>query len=131
MAKTDNPIFNLPRQMDRRKKLRNEPTAAEYVLWQTLKGSKVLGKKFRRQCGIGPYIVDFYCSECRLIIELDGAPHFKVGADEYERARNIYLEGLGLQILRFENKVVFRNIEAVSDAIRAALESSPPRSRRS
>src|SRR6516162_2433432 len=96
MAKTDNPIFNLPRQMDRRKKLRNEPTAAEYVLWQTLKGSKVLGKKFRRQCGIGPYIVDFYCPECRLIIELDGAPHQTVGVDKYEGERNMYFARLGL-----------------------------------
>ena len=99
-------------------------------MWGLLKARRLLGKKFRRQCGIGPYIVDFYCPECRLIIELDGSPHFAIGIDEYEGERNIYFERLGLRVLRLENKVVFQNLEMVLETIRREIEISPPRPRR-
>ena len=59
----------------RRKALRNNPTPAEEVLWNCLKGSKLEGRKFRGQHGIGPYIVDFYCPAERLVIEVDGSSH--------------------------------------------------------
>src|SRR5438034_2483379 len=114
-------IFNPPLQKFRRQELRNNPTAAETVLWKCLKGRQLLGKKFRRQFGIGPYIADFYCPECRLIIELDGSSHFTVGIDEYEGDRRRYFELLGLSVVRFENKVVFRNIEAVLETIRQEI----------
>src|SRR4051812_47854158 len=104
-------IFNPPLQKGRRQDLRHNPTAAETELWKCLKNRQLLGKKFRRQCGIGNYIVDFYCPECRLIVELDGSPHFAIGVDEYEADRTMYLQELGLRIVRFENKVVFRNLE--------------------
>src|SRR5215831_9759913 len=106
-------IFNPPRQKDRRQELRKNPTRAETTLWKLLQGRKLMGKKFRRQCGIGPYIVDFYCPECRLIIELDGAPHQTIGVDEYEGERNMYFARLGLRLIRFENRILFRNIEMV------------------
>src|SRR5262245_18546861 len=82
-----------------RKELRNSLTAAEAVLWQNLKGRKLLGKKFRRQASIGPYIVDFHCPECELVIELDGVRHFSITMDDYEAARTKYLEANGLRII--------------------------------
>jgi very-short-patch-repair endonuclease len=123
-------IFNPPLQKTRRQELRNNPTAAETELWRHLKGRQLLGRKFRRQCGIGHYVVDFYCPECRLIIELDGAPHFAIGVDDYEEDRFMYFQRLGLREVRFENKTVFRNLEAVLETIRQEIYNSPPPPRR-
>ena len=86
------------------------------------------GKKFRRQHGIGPYIVDFYCPECRVIVELDGAVHEDVLRAERDAERRLYLENLGIKILRFENKLVFEDIELVLNAIRAGLGVKLPAS---
>ena len=123
-------IFNPPLQRLRRRDLRNNPTAAETELWKHLKNRQLVGKKFRRQCGIGHYVVDFYCPEYRLIIELDGAPHFAIGVDDYEEDRFMYFQRLGLRVIRFENKMVFRNLEAVLETIRREIENSPPPPRR-
>ncbi len=80
-------IFNRKRAEKRRKELRNSGTAAEATLWEHLQRRQILGKKFRRQEGIGPYIVDFYCPECRVIVELDGAPHFEIKQELRGRER--------------------------------------------
>src|SRR5262245_66539479 len=91
-----------------RRVLRNSLTAAEVVLWQNLRGSQLLGKKFRRQVSLGRYIVDFYCPERGLVIELDGARHFSITIHEYEAERTKYLEGEGLKVIRFENTTISR-----------------------
>jgi len=106
-----------------RKELRNGLTAAEAVLWQSLKGRQLLGKKFRRQASIGRYVVDFHCPECRLIIELDGARHFSMTIDEYEAERTRYLEAEGLRIIRFENKELYENLDGVLETIKDALQN--------
>ena len=90
----------------KRKALRNEGTAPEAVLWTYLQKRQLLGKKFRRQYSIGRYIVDFYCPECSLIVELDGKRHFSMLLEDYEMERTRYLESLGLRMVRFENRVV-------------------------
>ena len=105
-----------------RKELRNSLTAAEAVLWQNLKGRQLLGKKFRRQIGIGRYIVDFYCPESGLVIELDGDRHFSITIDEYEAERTKYLEEEGLRIIRFENNELYDNLEAVLETIKEAIK---------
>jgi very-short-patch-repair endonuclease len=122
------PIFNLKSNEGLGKKLRKHGTSAEAVLWKSLQKRQILGKKFRRQVSIGGYVVDFYCPECRVIVELDGAPHFAVTAAEYQARRSEYLENLGMLIIRFENKIVFRNPEAVIETItRALLERCQPK----
>ena len=68
--------FNRKNLRDRRKKLRNNPTQAEGFLWGYLKNSQLEGRKFRRQSSINNFIVDFYCPEENLVIELDGDFHF-------------------------------------------------------
>ena len=107
-----------------RRELRNNLTQAEALLWTNLKNSRLDGKKFRRQHGIGPYIVDFYCPECRVIVELDGAGHFGLLGAERDEARTRFLSRFGTRVLRFENKEVFGNLEGVLETIRLALRDN-------
>ena len=94
-----------------RKKLRNNSTSAEAVLWKSLQGKKLKGRKFRRQHSIFNYIVDFYCPSEKLIIELDGAGHFDIAQQAYDFERTLKLESEGFKVIRFENKIVFEDIE--------------------
>ena len=115
-------IFNRKYLEDNRKRLRNNSTSAEAELWKLLKNKQLDGRKFRRQHGIGKYIVDFYCSKEKLIIELDGNPHGEYYMIEKDTIRDQYLERLGLKILRFENRLVFQHPEYVLDEIRKSFK---------
>src|SRR5215813_6196461 len=121
MTKRDINLINIPPLKARRRELRNNPTAAEAILWRYLQRRQLLRKKFRRQYSIGRYIVDFFCVDCDLAVELDGAPHFRELGAEYEAERTAFLEGLGIELIRFENRVVYQNIEAVLETIREAV----------
>jgi very-short-patch-repair endonuclease len=104
-------IHNTTALKDRRRELRRNCTKAEAKLWACLRNGQLDGKKFRRQHSIGPYIVDFYCPECRVVVELDGAAHSGILAAERDARRTEFLSNFGFQILRFENKEVFQNRE--------------------
>jgi very-short-patch-repair endonuclease len=106
-----------------RKELRNFGTPAEAVLWKSLQRRQLLGKKFRRQQSFGRYIVDFYCPECRLVVELDGRNHYSITRDSYEDERTKYLMGLGLRVLRFENRDLLENLDSVLAAIMEVLRT--------
>jgi very-short-patch-repair endonuclease len=121
MPKRDHNMVNIPPLELRRRELRKNATPAERILWKSLSRRQILGKKFRRQYGIGRYIVDFFCAECDLAIELDGAPHYSLLNEDYEIRRTAFLEGLGVRILRFENRVVYENLEAVLETIREGI----------
>ncbi len=112
MVKSEETIFNLPQYRDRRVDLRKSPTEPEKRFWQAVRG-KQLGVKFRRQHGIGHYIVDFYCPEWKLVVELDGDSHFYPEAQTADTKRDSYLQSLGLRVLRFTNQDVMRNLEGV------------------
>ena len=114
--------FNNKKLAKRRKELRSQAIAPEAVLWTFLQKRQLLGKRFRRQQSIGPYVVDFYCRECRVIVELDGQRHYEPLAEEYESQRTRYLEQeFGMKIVRFENKVLYENPAAVLETIKEAL----------
>ena len=98
---------------ERRKKLRRNLTPAEATLWLALKNSKLAGRKFRRQHSVGNYILDFYCDSERLAVELDGEVHRTEQAAEYDHQRKLYLNGLGIKVIRFENFLVFDELEYV------------------
>ena len=101
-------------------------TKAEQVLWQELRGSK-LGYKFRRQVSIGSFVVDFYCHELHLIIELDGPIH-KI-QEKYDRERQVYLENEGSTVIRYTNDQVLFNREAViEDILKKVVSMSSRRS---
>ena len=121
MPKRDPNLTNIPPLKSRRKELRNRPTSSEALLWRYLQKRQLLGTKFRRQYSIGRYIVDFFCVDCDLEVELDGAPHFGDLGEEYEAKRTAFLEGLGIEVIRFENNLVFQNTEAVLDTIKEAI----------
>ena len=103
-----------------RKELRNNPTAAENALWQFLRKSQLDGKKFRRQHSIGNYIVDFYCPSEKLAIELDGGYHSETAQQLNDSERDLFLENIGVKVLRFENDMVFTDVERVLDTIKQA-----------
>lgn len=93
--------------------LRKNLTPAEAFLWSKLKGRQFYNKRFTRQHSIGNYIVDFYCAEHRLIIELDGEVHNNPIQMEKDSTRTVYLESLNYKVIRFENKMVFDNLASV------------------
>lgn len=106
-------IFNIKEQTILRKELRNNSTSAEAVLWKRLKAKQVEGLKFRRQYGVGAYVVDFYCPELRLAIELDGGVHEAAMAYERDAIRARCIEQSNIKIIRFHNEAVFNNMEGV------------------
>ncbi len=124
-------IHNRPELKARRRVLRSALTPAEAVLWKNLQRAQLEGKKFRRQHSVGNYVLDFYCPECRLAIELDGQGHFNSFGSVRDFAREEFLKGYNIRVLRFENMQVFRNQQGVLEAIKQELSrNSPPRMRR-
>jgi very-short-patch-repair endonuclease len=101
--------------------MRREPAPAEQKLWWCLRDRRLGGFKFRRQVSIGSYVADFYCADCRLIIELDGDSHSD--QQEYDEHRTVRLRGLGLSVIRFVNTDVFENLDSVRLAILRECES--------
>ena len=96
------------------KKLRKNQTSAEKLLWEYLKGRKLQNAKFRRQHPIGGFIVDFYCHNSQLVIELDGSIHHQIGQKEYDKERQEVLEEvLKLRVLRFQTTEVSQDIDSV------------------
>ena len=101
------------------RELRNNATKQENHLWYDFLNT--LKYKFQRQHIIGAYIVGFYCSKARLVIELDGSQHYEPDAIEYDEVRTEYLNTLGLRVIRFSNKEVDKNFYDVCEAIRKEL----------
>ena len=106
---------------ERARHMRKHPTAAENLLWDRLRRKQVANLRFRRQQPIGRYIVDFYCAEARLVIELDGASHAQPGQIEHDRERQLFLESLELRVLRFPNEQVLYSTEIVLIEITKAI----------
>ena len=95
------------------KSMRHAATDAENLLWQILRAKRFMNLKFRRQHVIKPYIVDFYCHEIGLVIELDGGQHGTVDAIEYDAERTKFLETLGLRVVRYWNHDVLGRTDVV------------------
>lgn len=100
-------------------------TPAENLLWQNLRNRKVSIHKFRRQHPIAKYIVDFYCHEARLVIEVDGKIHLMNDNPEYDQFRTEELERMGLTVIRFTNEEVLGDISRVLAEIRKHLTPRP------
>ncbi|NQV90568.1 endonuclease domain-containing protein [Candidatus Uhrbacteria bacterium] len=115
-----NDLFNKPEKKRFRRELRNEPTIPEFLLWQEIKGSK-LGYKFRRQQGIGPYVVDFYCPELKLVVEVDGDTHFEPVDIQRDNKRTTFLIDKGIQVLRVTNTDIHDALKDVVELIKQQL----------
>ena len=118
-----NPIRNDPALKQRRRGLRLNQTEAEKTLWKHLRNRQLDGMKFFRQFSVGPYILDFYCPQLRLAIELDGGQHTEDDAREYDAARSAYLQAQGIDVMRFWNHDVLNQTESV---LQKVLEKVTP-----
>ncbi|MBI4092308.1 MAG: endonuclease domain-containing protein [Candidatus Kerfeldbacteria bacterium] len=114
-------LYNDPSFKRRRQKLRNESTPAERKLWGHLRKSQFLGLKFQRQYGIGPYVLDFFCPEMRLAIEVDGDSHFRPGARAYDRQRQKFIESEDITVVRFLNTDIHENIDGVLEQLHKVI----------
>lgn len=114
-------IHNRPVLKSRRNELRNCSTPAERKLWDMLRHSNLGGYKFRRQHGVGAYILDFFCPSERLAIELDGDSHFTDDAIAYDQERTAYLNALNITVIRFLNTDVYENLNLVCESILEAI----------
>ncbi len=113
-------LYNDPKLKPRRKELRHGETKEEKLLWANLRRKK-LNFKFTRQYSVGPYILDFYCSEKRIAIELDGSQHRN--DKEYDQQRDDYMLLNDIRVLRFWNREVNDNIDKVINKIVSELTS--------
>ena len=101
------------------REMRKQMPDAEVMLWKLLRNRSIVGAKFRRQHPVGRYILDFYCDEKKLAIELDGSQH--ADQSEYDQKRDAYLNTLGIRVLRFWNNQMLLETEAVLEVIYLAL----------
>jgi very-short-patch-repair endonuclease len=102
-----------PVKIVRARRLRKKQTRAEYIFWQIVRDRRLLGLKFRRQHPIGSFIVDFYCHELSLVVEVDGPIHDQPNVIAYDNRRSLFLESLGLKIIRFKNDEVLYGDECI------------------
>lgn len=103
----------IPRYLSLKRRLRSGMTGPERLLWWKLRARQFLGLKFRRQHGIGPYIVDFYCAERSLVIEIDGDTHAEPNQIQKDVLRDRYLQSLGLHVVRYRNDDILKNLDGV------------------
>ncbi|MFH0813661.1 MAG: endonuclease domain-containing protein [Pseudomonadota bacterium] len=115
-----------PKLKERARQLRNNSTLSEVLLWNELKNGKMKGKDFHRQKPIMSFIVDFFCPELALAIEIDGNSHDSENAYEKDMERQREMEGLGIQFLRFNDLDVKRNMPGVLSIIEQWVEKHTP-----
>jgi len=108
---------------DRARELRQTQSNAEGLFWSKVRNRQLGTWKFKRQVPIGPYVVDFYVDEARVIIELDGGQHGEDDHFERDQKRDAWLEANGYTVLRFWNNEVFKNLNGVLDAVLYQLDA--------
>jgi very-short-patch-repair endonuclease len=117
---TTTPLWDALKPLARQ--MRHEPTVAEDVLWKRIRNRQIVNSKFRRQHPIDRFIVDFYCAEAHLVIEVDGSIH-DYTPDE-DALRQAYIESLGLRVLRFTNGEVLQQTDGVIERIAEVLQGN-------
>ena len=103
------------------RRLRKDMTDAEQRLWSRLRRKQLQSVQFYRQKPLAQYIVDFYCPRARLVIEVDGSQHCDPTDRQYDAARTQVLESLGLRVMRFDNRQVLLETDAVMELIATAV----------
>jgi very-short-patch-repair endonuclease len=114
-------IHNIPKLTETRRLLRHSSTFEEKLLWRYLKGQQT-GYKFRRQHSIDRYVVDFYCADKRVSIELDGAQHNTPEGKEYDELRTQHLTTYNIRELRFSNAEIRDDVVGVVNKIISFIE---------
>ncbi|MCU4543021.1 endonuclease domain-containing protein [Acinetobacter bereziniae] len=102
-----------PKLLEYAKSMRHDATDAEHLMWQILRAQRFMNLKFRRQHVTEPYIVDFYCHELSLVVELDGGQHNTDVGVACDNGRTQFLEALGLKVIRYWNDDVLNRSEVI------------------
>ncbi len=118
-------IFNRTEEKEKRRKLRNNMTNAEKLLWERIRNRQVRKKRFLRQYSVLKYVIDFYCPEIKLAIEVDGDIHISEESIEYDKNRQTEIENYGIKFLRIKNEEVFANIHNVILKIETIIDGTP------
>jgi very-short-patch-repair endonuclease len=119
-------LHNQKRSTPVRRNLRKNAPEPERKLWKYLRYKQLKGYRFRRQYSVGRYVVDFYCAELKLAIEIDGDSHYTNDAQQYDAIRTKYLHECDVEVLRFTNTDVMKSIDGVLEVIASHLPPSPP-----
>ncbi len=109
-----------PRLRERAKELRKAGNIAEIIFWKNVKAGKIYNQDFDRQKIIGNYIVDFYCANLNLVVEIDGSSHDS--KSEYDEERDAYLTGLGLQVIHFSDKDVLQTTNKIIEYLKQTVK---------
>ena len=119
-------LYNLTDLKQKRRDLRKNQPSPELLVWNAIRNRQIGGYKFKRQYSIGSFILDFYCAEMKLAIEIDGDSHYEQGAPTKDHYRQASIEKLGVKFLRFTNLEVTSNLEGIVEAIEAQLPHPNP-----
>jgi very-short-patch-repair endonuclease len=111
------------------RQLRKNMTEAERLFWSRVRGKQLSGAQFYRQKIVGDYIVDFYCPQARLVVEIDGGQHYEEQGAEKDVVRDRCLRAEGLKVLRFSNREVLENVAAVLEVVCGQIPLNPPLSK--
>ena len=121
-----------PKLKETSRLLRSSMTDAEQALWQRIRHKQIQGVQFYRQKPLSAFVVDFYCPAAKLVIELDGSQHFAEEHQGKDQERDAALTGSGLRVLRFDNRQILLETDAVLEVInkavkeRAGVNQNPP-----
>ncbi|MGD8781487.1 MAG: endonuclease domain-containing protein [Ignavibacteria bacterium] len=108
--------YNKKSQQEKRRYLRNNMTYTEKIVWAHIR-KRQLGYRFLRQYSVDHYVIDFYCPELKLALEIDGGIHELPENKEYDEARQKYIEGFGIKFLRIKNEEILGNANKAFDKI--------------
>lgn len=122
------PKSGSPATISFRRKLRREMTPAEKLFWAKVVANQFYNLKFRRQHAVGNYIVDFYCPEKKLIVEIDGDTHAETLAMANDVSRENYLRSFGYSVVRYNNRDVINNIDGVLEDLFQRIKLTPSNS---
>ncbi|MBU1628358.1 endonuclease domain-containing protein [bacterium] len=115
--------FNKKVEKPKRRYLRSKATPAEKLVWIYLRKKQVKGFRFLRQYSVDSYVIDFFCTELKLAIEIDGESHFvDKNAIEYDKKREKHIKQFGIVFLRFNNMEIYQNLDKVFEKIEEKVE---------
>lgn len=115
-------LFNRKQELEKRRELRQNETLAEKHIWSQLRNRNFHGLKFKRQYSISKYIVDFYCAEHKIAIEVDGSIHDLAENKEYDKDRQQQLEKYGIRFIRITNEEYMGNPNKAFNKIKINFE---------
>jgi very-short-patch-repair endonuclease len=120
-------VFNKKACTARRRALRHSLSKAEAVMWLHFSRKQMNGSKFRRQYSVNQYIIDFYCPELKLAVEIDGDSHYGYLSQKYDEERQKYINSFSINFMRFANDEVYNNIDGVLQMIYDWIEQHKDR----